>query len=68
MKPLVAEGEELRRRAAKALGHMKAFPLFLLLCYSGLNRTIHLNQSTVHAALVPEYFLFTRMTSSSFHE
>ncbi len=59
MKPLLVQWEG-RCRAAKARGHMKA-----RMFYTGLNRTIHLNQSPVQAALVPDDFLFTKMTSSS---
>ncbi|KAI3373447.1 hypothetical protein L3Q82_022054 [Scortum barcoo] len=51
MKPLVVEGED-RLWAAEARGHVKAF-LSSCMFYTGPNRTIHLNQSAVHAALVP---------------
>lgn len=69
MKPLVARRVEPRRWGGQGLwpreGLSRSSPL---LFYTGLNRTIHLNQSAVHAALVPDDFLFTKMTSSSFHE
>lgn len=56
MKPLVVEGEEWFW-AAEAPGHVKAF-LSNRVFHSGLNRTIHLNQSP--AAQVPDDFLFTK--------
>lgn len=38
--------------------------------YTGLNRTIHLNQRPVqaHSTCTRQLFLFTKMTTSSFHE
>lgn len=60
---------EAIRCTGRACGHVKAF-LSSCMFYTGLNKTIHLNQSQVYAALVPDNFflLFTKMTSSSFHQ
>lgn len=53
MKPLAVLGVD-RCRAAEAAGHVKT-----RMFYSGLGRTIRLNQRRAGAALVPDDFLFS---------